>query len=412
MSGGKPSLKWRAIGRSVIGASHIRSGMPNQDAIRLPDEVEGALILAVSDGHGSSRYFRSDRGARMAVDCSVTLLKEFLKGQPDLTNLSSIKRTADERLPQELVRRWHAAVAEDLSREPLTSEELTILERKESSKARQSVERKPMLAYGATLLAVVVTEAFIFYLQLGDGDILTVSEDGEVSRPIPHDPRLMANQTTSLCADDAWRDVIVRLQAVVGKPPALILLSTDGYANSFVNEEAFLKVGSDILDIIQESGLAFVEKDLESWLTEASRAGSGDDITMGIVCRMDVPGVTWGPKETPAMLVQKPPQIHERPKAEEPVEAKKNEPAEAEESKPEEEKPVEAKPAEGKEAEANLAAAEEPAIPQPAEPASLPERGESESPAKDSGGTPGDEDSDGYPWMYPTVTQPPRIKPR
>ncbi|MFM7713741.1 MAG: protein phosphatase 2C domain-containing protein, partial [Microcystis sp.] len=61
-----PQLKWRCIGESVKGASHVRSGLPNQDAIRwFPESGIGLpLILAVSDGHGSAKSFRSDRGSR------------------------------------------------------------------------------------------------------------------------------------------------------------------------------------------------------------------------------------------------------------------------------------------------------------------------------------------------------------
>jgi serine/threonine protein phosphatase PrpC len=71
-------------------------------------------------------------------------------------------------------------------------------------------------------------------------------------------------------------------------PPVLILLATDGYANSFVNEAAFLQVGTDILEMIRADGLEAVQESLETWLSEASQAGSGDDITLGILCRADV----------------------------------------------------------------------------------------------------------------------------
>jgi hypothetical protein len=40
-------------------------------------------------------------------------------------------------------------------------------------------------------------------------------------------------------------------QVLVETPPALILLATDGYANSFPDEAGFLKVGSDLLGMIR-----------------------------------------------------------------------------------------------------------------------------------------------------------------
>lgn len=287
-------VEWRAIGQSVRGASHVRSGLPNQDAIRwLPaSRVGPPLILTVSDGHGSPKSFRSDIGSRLAVDETSWLIQDLLDGQPDPNNLSVIKRTAEERLLQEIVRRWQKAVDSHLAKHPFTTAELENLETKRDAKARREVETGPRLAYGATLLSVLVTGGFVLYLQLGDGDILTVSESGEVTRPLPIDARLIANETTSLCMSKPWHEIRFHFQALFGELPALILLATDGYANSFVDETAFLKVGSDILDIFREEGVATVEQNLSAWLKHASTSGSGDDITLGILYRTDIPGLS------------------------------------------------------------------------------------------------------------------------
>jgi hypothetical protein len=286
----RPRTAWRAVGQSVRGAAHLRTGLPNQDAIRwLPASGTGPpLILAISDGHGSAKYFRSHIGSERAVETAVWMIQDLLDGQPDPSNLSAIKRTAEDRLPREIVRRWEEAVAEHVKQSPLTPDELGTLEQQDGVSARQAVSDNPSLAYGATMVAVLVAPTFILYLQLGDGDILVVAEGGQVQRPLERDARLFANQTTSLCSTDAWRDVQVRFQALVDPPPALILVATDGYANSFVNEAAFLQVGTDILDMIRAEGLEAVQKNLPIWLSEASQAGSGDDITLGILCRADI----------------------------------------------------------------------------------------------------------------------------
>ena len=67
--------------------------------------------------------------------------------------------------------------------------------------------------------------------------------------------------------------------------PALTMLSTDGYINSFTNAGEFFKVGTDLLTMIRSAGIEAVDGKLEGWLAEASQQGSGDDITLGIVCR-------------------------------------------------------------------------------------------------------------------------------
>ena len=74
--------------------------------------------------------------------------------------------------------------------------------------------------------------------------------------------------------------------------PALVLLSTDGYANSFRDDGGFLQIGGDVLQILREDGIEGVERNLTSWLSEASELGSGDDITLCGLWRTveEVPG--------------------------------------------------------------------------------------------------------------------------
>ncbi|MFN2108579.1 MAG: PP2C family serine/threonine-protein phosphatase [Anaerolineae bacterium] len=413
---------WRVVGRSVQGASHARGGMPNQDAIQwFPDSGEGPpLILSLSDGHGSPRNFRSDVGAQCAVEAATSLMRELLlAGQPDPSKLSTIKRTAEERLPDEVVRRWRAAVARHLDEHPITQEELETLEKRRDAKARRSIEKDPQVAYGATLLSVLITSGFILYMQLGDGDILTVADNGEVTRPMTRDPRLIANETTSLCMHDAWREVQIKFQALYGPHPALILLSTDGYANSFVNEEAFVKVGSDILDILRTDGLEIVEQSLSDWLKDASQAGSGDDITMGIVFPVSIlpaPAPEPPPEAQPPKPHRKstPPQTVATPKAaprstvksEEasqpvPDEAQPSTPPE-EIAPPEEPAPPEKKP---KEVKKDKAEAQEKA-PVPPEAAAEPE--------SDSSAESAPEDAEATPAAPPPEEEPaePPAKPR
>lgn len=280
---------WQVIGQTVRGASHERAGMPNQDAIHwLPEAPALPLVLTLADGHGSSKYFRSETGARLAVETSAQVIHDFLINHASADNLSVIKRTAEEWLPGALVRAWLEAVDEHIRAHPLSEIELKGLAGTHGAIVSETSQTNLSLAYGATILIAGITESFILYMQLGDGEILTVSDRGEVSRPLPKDERLFANETTSLCAIEAWRDFRVCFQTISHTSPAIILLTTDGYPNSFRDETGFLQVGSDILEIIRADGLERVKDNMETWLTDSTRAGSGDDVTLGIICRMDV----------------------------------------------------------------------------------------------------------------------------
>ena len=283
------AAEWRVIGESVPGATHLRAGTPNQDAIlQMRESGRGLpLIVSVSDGHGSDKCFRSHRGSRFAVQKAVQLTGEFLDEWRGRFDQAAMEGELKERVPLELVRRWRAAVEADLKTKPFTRAELDTLEKKDGAGARKLVEENPLLAYGATSLTVAVEETFILFLQLGDGDILTVTAAGEVARALPPDERLFANETTSLCLAGAENDFRYGLCPFADSPPALILVSTDGYVNSFSDDAGFLKVGSDLLAMMRDEGFDSINASLRGWLEEATRAGSGDDTTVGLICRMD-----------------------------------------------------------------------------------------------------------------------------
>jgi len=269
---------WQTLKASVRGAAHHRAGLPNQDAIRIAqfrDDVP--LIVALADGHGSAKSFRSQRGARLAVAIAQKVCSHlFTLGSP-----SQIKHWAEEQLPLALVRHWQAQVKRSLQRQPFTAQELEPLD----AAARRQLEALPALAYGTTLLTVVAAANFILYLQLGDGDLLTVSESGDVVRPIPKDARLIANETTSLCSPKAWNDVQIYFQTLAGAPPALILAATDGYANAYRDDVSFQQVARNYWALLRDEGEQAVKPNLTGWLNEASQQGSGDDITIGLIWR-------------------------------------------------------------------------------------------------------------------------------
>ncbi len=274
---------WRCSGKTVRGASHIRAGLPNQDALWwLPESGSGSpLILTISDGHGSAKSFRSHIGAKIAVEQATKQIKNFV-----LENNQRDAVAVQTQLPKIIVSQWLKAVEHHRQEVPFTHEDWALLEKKEGTKAQDALVNNPFLAYGTTLLAVVVTDEFILYLQLGDGDILCVDR-GKTTRPFALDERLIANQTTSLCTEDAWREVRLRLVPHSENSPSLILVSTDGYSNSFRSETDFLQIGQDYQEMIRSRGMDFVTQQLPNILSDTSQQGSGDDITLGIIKRIE-----------------------------------------------------------------------------------------------------------------------------
>lgn len=265
-------LAWKAVGKSVQGASHIRKNMPCQDYIFIK-QLDEAVILSLADGHGSSRSPYSDEGAKIAVNIAVEIFEQIYDDYKNSNkNLSIIKQFSDEQLKRLLVRRWREEVKKSYDIRTQTED---IGENCDDFYVK----------YGSTVIAVLATSDFILALQLGDGDILQVSKDGKASLVIEKDEKLVGVETTSLCTKDAWKDVnVVLSRLIVTKNDiSMLMLSSDGYYNSFANDNSYFKSANEYLRLIDEYGLEKVSGNLENWLNEISVNGCGDDITLGII---------------------------------------------------------------------------------------------------------------------------------
>ncbi|MEI7893124.1 MAG: PP2C family serine/threonine-protein phosphatase [Myxococcales bacterium] len=279
-------------GVSVRGASHERKGQVNQDSFGVVSR-DDIVIAAVSDGHGSRSAFRSQRGSQLATG---PLLEQFLNAIADLrmnvkerrASLSTIRHALELSVPQLLTRTWGSLVHEDLQGDPLRDDELRALRESSGDAAAKAVQAHPRTAYGATLLVSVACDDFYAHLQLGDGDILEVTDHGEVHCPMPADVRLIANETTSLSLDKAWRDFRVVFQPLQGAPPAAILLGTDGLSNSFRAEADFHRAAGRFLDGLRTLGIKGFQPQLEENLRRVTQLGSGDDVTAVILVRADL----------------------------------------------------------------------------------------------------------------------------
>lgn len=256
---------WFSGGASARGASHLRSGMANQDAIGWvgPKHGEDCASLVVSDGHGGKRHPLSDVGSRLAVDAA---LAECARLPADPENLEAASRGLLLRCHA----RWLAGVNEHAALE---------------------AERPEVpLAYGATLVGVHMAGSRLLLFQIGDGDILVGRASGRIDRPIPEDDGLTGEQTHSLCEPDAPSFGKMAIIDAGGDDPFdFIMASTDGVAKSFRDDAAFMALGGDFRVRVRGNGLAVIGDRLGSWLSDLSANGSGDDATLGIIARVPPP---------------------------------------------------------------------------------------------------------------------------
>ena len=263
----------------VKGATHVRNQMPCQDnkkIIKISDEI---TIIALADGHGSSKCPRSDRGSMIAVNSFYHIMKKYLEiygeDEEDITHLMTfLNREGDVRVAQDVCEEWQARVKQSFYKnkvEGMTNEDGSI--------------KWPSVfsLYGTTLLGMLITDSFVFSFQIGDGDISAVTKN--VVEPLVEPEKFLGTETHSLSKPDAWRKAVTsvhRLEAE-SRESYMYILSTDGFANSYTSDKEYQKTCRDYLQMIRKYGIDVVQKNLKKWLTETSELGCGDDITVVMV---------------------------------------------------------------------------------------------------------------------------------
>lgn len=261
---------WVVIGGTIRGAVHLLQGKPCQDALLVQNnEAYHYSLACLADGHGSENCPYSDEGAQAAVETAETLFASIFSQNTPVEAFATLDANKEIWLPKQMEAQWKARIRDI-----------------HAQKERPSEEPFPYHLYGTTLLALVAMQDFIFAMQIGDGDILTVDRDASVRWLIPPD-YTSDNETYSLCMDSCWSYIKTHILPLNDErdSPLMFLLSTDGYANSFFEPLGFIKAGADIYKLWRDNGIDYIKEHLEDWLSHSSADGSGDDITMALVFR-------------------------------------------------------------------------------------------------------------------------------
>ncbi|MCL2249786.1 MAG: protein phosphatase 2C domain-containing protein [Oscillospiraceae bacterium] len=274
---------------SVRGAKQIDAEKPCQDSSS-DSLADRYAVIAVSDGHGGDKYFRSDKGSQIAVDVALACVSEcfaeqifidtFIEEEPLQTNVE--KRLIQ--LIESIVCRWNEAVRSDLEENPIKEDELTDLDNVIQDEIREESADAYIRAFGATLLTAVIGNGFWFGLHIGDGTFV-VKHGGEYSQPIPLDELCVGPYTTSICGKDALK----HFYTAQGKgTPEAILIASDGVDESFSSVEKLYAFYDTVIKSSHEDWDGNIAE-LEAYLPKLSEQGSRDDISLAwIVSDMEL----------------------------------------------------------------------------------------------------------------------------
>jgi hypothetical protein len=293
---------WWAYGDTVVGANHAQRGLPGQDAILVrtvhsyPDgRAASCHLIAVADGHGAPKHFPSGRGAHFAVLAAEGMSQMLLEGPKSnaesIAERTYISRLLRSELPRQLMAYWRAAVRSDIGQDPFTEAELQLLgigtplpHHDEPMPGRTpTTELLPLAAYGTTLAFALVTDDVLICCSIGDCDIVVVDANGVAQRVFPEDNDA-GDETDSMCSNDPESRIRTTLIAIREEAPAAVILTTDGFAKSYRNDEDFMSTAGAYAHALAERGLAGTADNLHRWLARTTRDGSGDDVSFGILC--------------------------------------------------------------------------------------------------------------------------------
>lgn len=272
-------MKKFVVAARVQGYSHKKYRKPCQDfyATRINQSsadrrkehknIQGLCdVYAVADGHGAERHALSRYGSERACNAFRCVVNKLLKKFDDLEVFREYLQQNQEDIAKAVEKRWKQDVERHYQKTNPFSCEEGLLRREEIH-----------ILYGTTLLGAVVTPVFTWFVQLGDGNIALTTQ--EETKLLFEDDGLFGGRTYSLCMQEASNRV---KQCIIDTPktPFLLALSTDGFYNSYENEEDYLETVEAYFTEIRKHGRKDTQKKLKDWLNSTSKYGSGDDISL------------------------------------------------------------------------------------------------------------------------------------
>ena len=237
------------------------------------DAAQYCGIMAIADGHGSKACPYSKSGSSIAVNVFCKVMDEFHASYAENLEmlLTYLNREGDTKVAQAVDAEWKRRVLK-----VHTNQKREVLLTEDGEKNKAEIYKQ----YGSTLVGLMITPIFVFAFQLGDGDISYVDQNG--LDHLLEDEKILGVETHSLSKIDSWKKVVsaVRRRDEADGLPYMLMLSTDGFANSYKNADEFQKTCVDYFAMIQQYGADAVAANLKSWLSETSAMGCGDDITV------------------------------------------------------------------------------------------------------------------------------------
>lgn len=232
--------------------------------------------MAVADGHGASRYFRSSLGSKLAIEAFQNICQMLNKRKGNLTiDEESVKRA--------FISEWDRLVEKHFCHHPFSSNEL---DRLTEDKDREYVQNCFYYAYGTNFHGFAFGNGYCFALSIGDGGITIINSDGSFIDPFDEfQDENVANYTCSLCDDRGMTNL--HLKTFTLQSIDAIAVATDGTMNPFQTFSNFAIAMVLPFDGIREDEYKIIRRDCRCFVSDlANKNGSGDDCSLAVLSRI------------------------------------------------------------------------------------------------------------------------------
>ena len=248
-------MDYKIFQSSVVGYKNILKNSNSQDYLDYKI-LEDAIICAVADGHSGQVFEYSDIGSKLACYCVI----EILEGLINVSKEDILKKLQDGIIQKSIQDRWMDLVE------------------KNYKASNPVVFKTAYLKYSTTLISILITKKFRLYLKIGDGNI--VIKDNEKFKKIikTKDKKIV----DSLGRYDSYENIMYHIEEVNKSNVDNIILFTDGYENSFTDDEKLYNSLETTINKYNRSVFSrmMLNKGYKTYLSKLSKNTSYDDISI------------------------------------------------------------------------------------------------------------------------------------
>ena len=269
---------FKGFSHSVKGASHDKTGLVCQDssAYKVCDNY---AVAVVADGHGSKKHFRSNIGSKYAVEATIATIDRFYSDTEQFEeNFLSNSKLIIKNIQKQIISDWNVLVNKHLEENPVTDDERSKFTDEEFDNI------PPESYYGTTLIAGIAGRGFTFGVQIGDGTLVALFDDGVAVMPMEYNEAAPANVTASMCNSNAA--TMFSSFCRFGQKMIAMYASTDGLYTSFGSENDFLDYHTIITSQLKKTDS--IDRIIVNNLTKRAHFGTEDDISLSCVYDNDL----------------------------------------------------------------------------------------------------------------------------